>query len=315
MSEEEETKATKFVTELPERCPICNSKKTNILLHIRTRESCYQKVDKNIFEEWRKLARKETKRKSQTKFNLRGGHNKARKKKAEEAKELKELERSIDHQKSIVKGKTKIFIRLAGECLLYLSQGSTPRAYIIESKKFDLIETDYSIIKDGIYENYKYKIYETKCLLNEKELHAWMNGINSKLLKAVISLRHVVLISESQWDLAINAVKETSHKDLEDKLFRLIGKLQAYDNDNTKNISILEKYNSKYIESTAWKQYNCFCKDIFTEEDEMKTLVFIEDILGHDLCLLDNELQDLLKIREDMENLNVVLNAKHEMLL
>ena len=72
MSDEEESKATKFVTELPERCPICNTKKPNILLHIRTRELCYQKVDKQIFEEWRKLARKETKRKSQTKFGVVG---------------------------------------------------------------------------------------------------------------------------------------------------------------------------------------------------------------------------------------------------
>ena len=209
MSDEEESKAPNFVTELPERCPICNTRKTNILLHIRNRDSCYHKVDKQIFEEWRKLARKETKRKSQTKFNQRGGHNKARKRKAEEAKELKSLKESIDHQKLIVEGKAKIFIRLAGECLLYLSQGKTPKAYSIKKGKYDLIVADYSIIKDGIYER--------KCLLNEKELHAWMNEINSKLLKAVISLRHVVLISESDWDIAINAVKETSDKDLEDK--------------------------------------------------------------------------------------------------
>ena len=305
MSDEEETKtkASKFVTELPERCPICNTRKPNILLHIRTRESCYQKIDKNIFEEWRKLAKK----KSQTKFNQKGGHNKARKRKAEEEKEFKSLKRSIDYQKEIVKGKSKIFIRLAGECLLYLSQGKTPKAYIIESKNFNLIVSDYSVIQDGIYER--------KCLLNEKELHAWMNGINSKLLKAVIALRNVVLISESDWDIAINAVKETSDKDLEDKLFRLIGKLQAYVNDNTHNTSVPEKYNSRCIESTVWKgDYDCWANNIFTEEDEMKTLTFIEDILGNDLNLLNNELQDLLKIREDMEHLNVVLTyAKHDL--
>ena len=235
MSDEEESKATNFVTELPERCPICNTKKPNILLHIRTRELCYQKVDKQIFEVWRKLARKETKWKSQTKFNQSGGHNKARKRKAEEAKELKSLKRCTDHQKSIVKGKFNIFNRLAGESLLYLSQGKTPKAYSIKKKQYDLIVKDYSIIQDGIYEK--------KCVLNEEELHEWMNRINSKLLKAVISLRNVVLVSESNWKIAINAVKETSDQDLEDKLFRLIGKLQAHVNDNTKNISVPEKYN------------------------------------------------------------------------
>ena len=308
MSDEEESKATKFVTELPERCPICNTKKSNILLHIRTRELCYQKVDKQIFDEWRKLARKETKRKSQTKFNQRGGHNKARKRKAEKEKELKSLKRSIDHQKSIVKKKTKIFIRLAGECLLYLSQGKTPRAYSIKYGDFDLIVADYSTIKDGIYER--------KCLLNEKELHAWMNGINSKLLKAVMTLRNVVLISESDWDIAINAVEEISDKEnLKDKLFTLIGKLQAYDNDNTKNVLVPEKYKSRCIESTVWKEnYNCWANNIFIKEDQMKTLTFIEDILGNNLCLIDNEVQDLLKIREDMDNLNFVLGyAKHDL--
>ena len=105
MSDEEESKATKFVTELPERCPICNTKNPNILLHIRTRELCYQKVDKQIFEVWRKLARKETKWKSQTKFNQSGGHNKARKRKA---KELESLKRSIEHRSSKFKSERKI---------------------------------------------------------------------------------------------------------------------------------------------------------------------------------------------------------------
>ena len=45
----------------------------------------------------------------------------------------------------------------------------------------------------------------------------------------------------------------------------------------------------------------------------MKTITFIEDILGRDLSLLDNKLQDLLKIREDMDSLDVVLTyAKHD---
>ena len=75
MSDLEDTESS---TELPDRCPICNKKKINILLHIKTRRTCYEKVDKDSLERWRKIARKETKRKYQTKFNERGGHNKAR---------------------------------------------------------------------------------------------------------------------------------------------------------------------------------------------------------------------------------------------
>ena len=285
---------------LPERCPICNRKKTNILLHIKSREECFQQMDKNTFEEWKKMARKETKRKSQTKFNQSGGHNKARKRKAEEEKELSRFRQRKENQKSIVEGKTNRFIRLAGYSLLYLSQGKTPRVYSVRTETFHLIQNDYSVIKNGIYKE--------KCLLNEEELHSWLSKISSQLLEAVISLQKVVLIPESDWILATEVIAERSGKeDLKDKLFRLIGKLQAYDHENTKNISVPDKYKSVCIASTRWQHYPCFNNNIFTKEDEKMVIKFMEDILGNDLELFNTELQELLKMKEEMENICTAL--------
>ena len=49
----------------------------------------------------------------------------------------------------------------------------------------------------------------------------------------------------------------------------------------------------------TWPRYS------FTNEDEKLLLPFIEDILGKNLCVLNNKLQDLLKMK--MENFFVAL--------
>ena len=293
-TDEEDKKVSqtiKTVTELPERCPICNTKKSNILLHIKTKESCHQKIDKEMLEEWKNMARKQTKQKYQTKFNRKGGHNKARQRKREAAKELVRLERKKAEQKGTVMDKPRRFYRLAGQCLLYLSQGILPETTDLSYEQYNLIDDE-------------------DCLLNEDELHAWLKKINSQLFEAVIILQKVVLIPQSDWETAIKVVEETSDKeDLKDSLYRLIGKLKAYQHDNTLNISIPEKYESSCIESCIkskiWNKNMMSSKYIFTDEDQKLLLPFIEDILGKNLCLLNNKLQDLLKMK--MENFFVAL--------
>ena len=293
-------KETETKIELPERCPICNKKKPNILLHIKTKESCYEKIDKQVLEEWRIMARKEAKKKYQTKFNQRGAHNKARKRKAEEAKEMNRLKIMKESQKYIVERKTKDFLTLAEWFLLALSQGRTLRVYIVKSKTFHLLEDDYSTIKIGIYTE--------KCLLDDQEVHAWLKNINSQFLEAVISLQKVILIPETDWINAVKIVEEDPSKEyLKDNLFRLIGKLQAYQHENTKNILIPDKYATSSIQSTRWKHNPKNNFPIFTKEDEKQTVTIIEDILGEDLCILDNDLISLLKITKEMENLFVAL--------
>ena len=59
---------------IPEKCPICNIKKKNILLHIQLKEECRQKIDNKKFEEWREMAKKKSKRKFQIKNVDSGNH-------------------------------------------------------------------------------------------------------------------------------------------------------------------------------------------------------------------------------------------------
>ena len=42
------------------KCPICNARKQNILLHIKTKKTCFMKIDKQVFEKWSKMARYNT---------------------------------------------------------------------------------------------------------------------------------------------------------------------------------------------------------------------------------------------------------------
>ena len=298
---------------IPERCPNCNIKKKNILLHIQCTDMCYKMIDKQDFQEWRKMAQKESKRKYQLKFNERGGHNKARSIRREEEYERKEFEATRRFHKERVKWKKSLFIHLSGEILMYLSIGKVPDL-AFSSVRDQLIQSDYSTYKDGIY--------TYKSLLNEEEEHAWVKEIKGQFLEAVIAFQIVILIPRSNWENAVKTVKEAGKEELGNKLFKLIGNLQASNTgDQTMwdgkeharmgfEVAIPEKFRSicNQSESTRWEgNYNCQHREIFCQEDENLLIKYIENILGEHLHLIDEEVQELLKIKEDMENLYVAM--------
>ena len=298
---------------IPERCPNCNIKKKNILLHIQCTDMCYKMIDKQDFQEWRKMAQKESKRKYQLKFNERGGHNKARSIRREEEYERKEFEATRRFHKDRVKWKRSLFIHLSGEILMYLSIGKVPDL-AFRSVRDQLIQSDYSTYKDGIY--------TYKSLLNEEEEHAWVKEIKGQFLEAVIAFQIVILIPRSNWENAVKTVKEAGKEELGNKLFKLIGNLQANNTGDQRmwdgkeharmgfEVAIPEKFRSicNQSESTRWEgNYNCWQHEIFCQEDENLLIKYIENILGDHLHLIDEEVQELLKIKEDMENLYVAM--------
>ena len=298
---------------IPERCPNCNIKKKNILLHIQCTDMCYKMIDKQDFQEWRKMAQKESKRKYQLKFNERGGHNKARSIRREEEYERKEFEATRRFHKERVKWKRSLFIQLSGEILMYLSIGKVPDL-AFRSVRDQLIQSDYSTYKDGIY--------TYKSLLNEEEEHAWVKEIKGQFLEAVIAFQIVILIPRSNWENAVKTVKEAGKEELGNKLFKLIGNLQASNTGNQTmwdgkeharmgfEVAIPEKFRSicNQSESTRWEgNHNCWQHEIFCQEDENLLIKYIENILGEHLHLIDEEVQELLKIKEDMENLYVAM--------
>ena len=298
---------------IPERCPNCNIKKKNILLHIQCTDMCYKMIDKQDFQEWRKMAQKESKRKYQLKFNERGGHNKARSIRREKEYERKEFEATRRFHKERVKWKRSLFIHLSGEILMYLSIGKVPDL-AFRSVRDQLIQSDYSTYKDGIY--------TYKSLLNEEEEHAWVKEIKGQFLEAVIAFQIVILIPRSNWENAVKTVKEAGKEELGNKLFKLIGNLQANNTGDQRmwdgkeharmgfEVAIPEKFRSicNQSESTRWEgNYNCQHREIFCQEDENLLIKYIENILGEHLHLIDEEVQELLKIKEDMENLYVAM--------
>ena len=298
---------------IPEMCPNCNIKKKNILLHIQCTDMCYKMIDKQDFQEWRKMAQKESKRKYQLKFNERGGHNKARSIRREEEYERKEFEATRRFHKERVKWKKSLFIHLSGEILMYLSIGKIPDL-AFNSVRDQLIQSDYSTYKDGIY--------TYKSLLNEEEEHAWVKEIKGQFLEAVIAFQIVILIPRSNWENAVKTVKEAGREELGNKLFKLIGNLQANNTGDQRmwdgkeharmgfEVAIPEKFRSicNQSESTRWEgNYNCWQHEIFCQEDENLLIKYIENILGEHLHLIDEEVQELLKVKEDMENLYVAM--------
>ena len=296
---------------VPERCPICKAKKKNILLHIKNKKSCYEKIDKQEYEEWSKLARYETKRTYMIKFDESGGHNKARKRKREELKERKRIEREKEDQKHIVGKKTHLFIQFAGDVLRNLSKGDLKfneiDCYNIiyacgKERNSWLIQTDYSTIKDPSSR------YTLKSMLNEKESHAWVEKINANFLEAVITLQNVINTPTATWINAVTAVEHSNEEESENKLFTLIGNLQANAFENTKDILIPKKFKStcKQSESTKWKNY-LPNRNTFTKEDENLLIKYTENILGENMNLIDKEIQELLNIKEKMESLYVAL--------
>ena len=77
---------------VPEICPICNTKKKNIFLHIKTKKSCFMKIDKQVFEKCSKILRYNT--------------QKAQNRKRDTEKEKKESTSEKETFKNAVKSKS-----------------------------------------------------------------------------------------------------------------------------------------------------------------------------------------------------------------
>ena len=67
-------------TEIPDKCPICRKGTKKLLLHIRKRDSCWQQIDKNQYDIWKKEINKRNKRNYQSKYVKDGRHNTTQKK-------------------------------------------------------------------------------------------------------------------------------------------------------------------------------------------------------------------------------------------
>ena len=132
------------------------------------------------------------------------------------------------------------------------------------------------------------------------DIHSWLSEVDGTLLCMVIHFQHVVLVPKSRWMKAIKEVHTNEEmKHLSDKLYRLIGKLQSYENENTEDISIPEEFqSSKALNDTEWSS-----AETLSNKDEMLLIDLLENIVGEEH--LSEDLQMLLRILD--ENLETAL--------
>ena len=141
--------------------------------------------------------------------------------------------------------------------------------------------------------------------LDNEEVCNWMKDIDAGLLDTVITFQKIVLVPKSRWLSALDVVNEAPEKqDLKEKLLKLISNLQAYNNENTKDILVPEDFKSNIkAEAIAWYPM----PETFTKEDEVLLDKVVATIIGEEEEILDEGLQNLLKISKDMDYLNVAL--------
>ena len=282
---------------IPDRCPSCHKKKKSVLLHIQASESCHKNIDHKTYQEWVELSRQRSKSVFQYKYVEKGYHTKAQNKYLEKKREIK----SDIERKKYIREKCEIdqisrkreFVRMSSECLLYLTQGRTPPRYLIWSYNL--------VLEEEVY-------YKGELLLTKDASNGWLKEFSRGFIGAAMTIQILVLIPKSKWLSAIKYIEQNQEKEeLRDRLFRLIGKLQAGENEHTKDITIDKRYHSeKRFSSKKWCHKNAFNNHVLTIEDQEILVNFVADIVGQNEGL-HRELIELLEITKDIDNLIDVL--------
>ena len=282
--------------EFPEACPICRKVTNNILLHINKKDSCKEKIGPQLYDKWKNEANKRKKRKYMSKYIESGKHSKAQDRYIQKCKNLdkesflqkqRQAKAKYWNKERIVSGKQgsgkrkEAFKNLCKNCLWKLKRGRIPIEYTLN--RFHLVEAETGE--------------------DDEEVHAWLKEIDSDLLLRVIEFQKVALIPKSQWLTAEKLVKDNPAKDdLKDRLYRLIGNLQAYEHKNTKEVLIPDQYKKSKATDCGWYPL----PEVFSEEDEATLLNLLATITGEEEEIMNEDIEDLLKISN--ENMTVALS-------
>ena len=294
---------------LPDECPVCKKVKTNLLLHIQKSEPCNGKVDPDLYIKWKSAASKRKKRKYQEKYRVTGKAREASKKfykkrKQEDKDSFQKIQnrdwnkfwnreeihwnlKKVHFLKKMSKKKArqkrlKKFNKFCSKCYYSLSRGHTPSFTTLNS--FHLVEADFD---DRFHE----------------EILDWLKGINGRLLRTLIQFQQLALLTKSRWLAIMQKVKNQKNENF---LFRILGKLQAYENENTKEIQIPDQFKSTF--KTSNNRHDNGKKKI-AKDDEEDFIILMADILIDQERWKDEELWDLLRITKPMMNLNLALTV------
>ena len=259
--------------EIPDRCPACKKVSRNLLLHIRSKDSCRKSIDEKKYQNWKILANKRSKRKYQSKYIQSGKHLEA------QNNYLARKQKKTIMEKE---GRKERFYSLARSCLGALKKGEIPEEEILH--QFQLVDADHA------------------------GSQSWTRKVSGQLLYAVIHFQQVILIQPEQWEESLILSGSLSN---ENAFFRLIIKLNAYNYKNTRRILIdLPDYEYKAIKENTSEDPGDNTGALTTDE-ERKLIDLIEDILGAEDEWNDGEWAKSLKIDKNMNDLqNALLNTK-----
>ena len=293
---------------IPDRCPVCRKKSQSLLLHILKKDSCKDKIEPELYEKWKNEAKKRSKKKYQEKFVKSGKHKEAQKKYIEKCKKsFKESHLKIRRQvqaKYVNRMKVQTietedrkedFNNLCIDMLHSLRQGRTPSER--DLNRFHLIESDFG---DDDRDHY----------------YAWLEDIDGGLLLLVICFQKVCLLPGRIWlDAYFKVECKTKDRgkwlDQHDTFYRLIGQLASYRHTFEMEHLIPCGYGigrfkfKKKPEPDTWQRK----PETFTKEDEEELKRLISEIFDDTEALSkDLPMQNLLKLTEDIENLDIAMS-------
>ena len=289
-------------------CPVCDRPFTVVLQHLNTDKECKEKVTDTQREELVQMSREcrlerdKRNRKRKQMQDPEMFRENANRRKAKQRERIKEEKKEKAHKKflkSDKEGKMSLkyfyFRRMSVWFLRYLTHGRIPPAEW-STKCFDSLGGGL-VIQDEV-------LYKEEQILSKEEANGWLKDIDTALLEAVMSLHTLILIPKSKWQRAVE-IFEVSEEDIElkEKVFHLIGKLQAGGNTNTKDISVPSNYQSK-ISEVNWDAKIAFKTDKLTKEEEILLTDLVAEVLGKEEGLLNRKLQALLDITDVIDNLN-----------
>ena len=289
-------------------CPVCDRPFTVVLQHLNTDKECKEKVTDTQREELVQMSREcrlERDKRNRKRKKVQDSEmfrENANRRKAKQRERIKEEKKEKAHKKFLKSDKESkmslkyfYFRRMSVWFLRYLTHGRIPPAEW-STKCFDSLGGGL-VIQDEV-------LYKEEQILSKEEANGWLKDIDTALLEAVMSLHTLILIPKSKWQRAVE-ILEASEEDIElkEKVFHLIGKLQAGGNTNTKDISVPSNYQSK-ISEVNWDAKIAFKTDKLTKEEEILLTDLVAEVLGKEEGLLNRKLQALLDITDVIDNLN-----------
>ena len=191
----------------------------------------------------------------------------------------------------------KRFRKLCSDCLWCLKRGN-----IRNDTNFHLFNSFHLVEAEVKFEYINDDTGEVILDYDDDETHSWLSEVDGRLLSLVIRFQNVVLIPKSKW---ISTIKEVNsiedNEKLKENLYKLIGKLQSYENENTKEISIPEDFKiGKAMNDAIWKM-----PDTLTDEDEDLLVNLLLNIVDDED--VNEELIELLGLSQMDDNIETAM--------